>query len=92
VSSRKRNGVKGFNRDEGVGVETANGSLDANEDVQDAKDDLHEVLFDPLKGLALEEGRSSSDGDAMPSSLCKKSICTNVVDSCCNRFVCWMNC
>ena len=81
MSSWKRRGVNGFVRDEGVGVDTANGSLDANE-AQDVNESVHEVLFeDPLKGLALEEGSTSSDGDAMPSSLCKKSICTKVVDS-----------
>ena len=80
MSSLKRRGVKGLVRDEGVGVETAKGSwpAEADEDVDKA---IIEPERDPLKELALEEGRSSSDGSIKPNSPCSQSICTSMVDN-----------
>jgi len=76
TSSWKRNGVNGLSRDEGVGVETAKGSWEAEAD----EDGLF-MEGDSLKELVLEERRSSRDGGVIPSSLYSQSICTNVVDS-----------
>ena len=78
MSSLKRRGVKGLVRDEGVGVETAKGSwlAEADEDLDEA---IIEAEEDPVKELALEEGRSSSEGGIKPNSLYSQSICTNMV-------------
>lgn len=63
-----------------MGVEIAKGSWLAEAD-EDVDEGLLQKERDPLKELVIEEGRSSSDGGAKPSSLCSQSICINVVDS-----------
>lgn len=83
--SWKRRGVRGLVRDDGVGVETAKGSLKVESD-----DEVRvEMERETAKEFELdEEGRSSSDGGAMPNSVYSQSIWTSVADSWWSRFAC----
>ena len=89
-----RKGALCFVRAAGVGVDMVTDvviEVDRKGSEVDAVRLLHEDVERGRGGrvsAADDDGRSSSDGADIPSSVCSQSICTRVEDKCVNRFDC----